>query len=150
MISRSVHPLAPVHAAPGHAGFSLIEVLVVTALVALLAALAYPSYAEHVARARRAEARATLMEAAQYMERYYSARGSYEAATLPQRLQASPPGAASPSYTLTVTVDPGGGGYTLSAQPLSNARDPCGELSLTHTGVRARAGEGLSNEACWR
>jgi len=129
-------------------GFSLIEVMFVTALVAILAALAYPSYTEHIARARRADARATLMEAAQFMERYYAAKGSYADATLPARLQASPAGSAAPSYAVALTAD--AATYKVTATPAAHLGDPCGELSLTNTGVRARGGAGLTNEQCWR
>jgi type IV pilus assembly protein PilE len=140
--------LAFLQARRARLGFSLIEVLIVTALVAVLAALAYPSYAEHMARARRAEVRATLMEVAQYMERYYAANGSYADATLPERLKASPPGAAAPSYTLTLTAD--AAGYTVTATLEAHLKDACGALALTNTGARSRTGEGLTHELCWR
>ncbi len=148
MTTPPVLTCAPVRTARGNAGFSLIEVLFVTALVAILAALAYPSYTEHIARARRADARATLMEVAQFMERYYAAKGSYADATLPARLQASPAGSAAPSYTVALTAD--AATYKVTATPAAHLVDPCGELSLTHTGVRARGGVGLSDEQCWR
>ncbi len=129
-------------------GFSLIELMVVVAVVAILAAVAYPSYASHVERARRAEVRSSLMEAAQFMERFYSATGSYASAALPQRLQGSPAGAASPTYSLTLVSD--AASYTLTATPVPPAGDVCGALVLTHTGVRTRSGSGLSDEGCWR
>lgn len=59
------------------AGVTLIELLVVLAVVAILAAIVYPSYQESVRKAKRAEARAALLQAMQQQERYYSQRNTY-------------------------------------------------------------------------
>ena len=53
-------------------GFTLIELMIVVAIIAVLASVAYPSYKEYVARSRRAEARAVLVAAQQWMERFYT------------------------------------------------------------------------------
>jgi type IV pilus assembly protein PilE len=58
-------------------GFTLIELMIAVAIVGILAAIAYPSYVEHVYRSRRAEAEATLMELAQWMERNYMLNSNY-------------------------------------------------------------------------
>lgn len=130
------------------AGFTLMELMVVLAIVALLAGVAYPSYVRHVQRAQRAEARAVLLESAQFMERYYAAKNSYTDAALPARLQAVPPGATGAGTRFNVTVSSLDGSYTLTAAPV--AADPCGKLTLTQTGSRGREGSGLSLEECWR
>jgi type IV pilus assembly protein PilE len=127
-------------------GFTLIEVMVVVAIVGILAAVAYPSYLSHLARGKRADARAMLLEAAQFMERYYTAQSTYEAASLPARFATAPAGAASPNYSLTVATT--AAGYTLTATPLFS--DPCGALVLSNTGARSRLGSGLSDAECWR
>lgn len=127
-------------------GFTLIELLVVMAITAILVAIAFPSYTAYVQRGKRADARAALLEAAQFMERYYVAQSSYDAAALPPRLQTSPPGSAQALYTLSVTSSTGA--YTLTATPL--AADPCGALVLSHTGAKSRLGSGLSDAQCWR
>ncbi len=128
----------------------MIEVMVVLAIVAIISSLAYPAYTSHIVRGRRADARAVLMESAQFLERHYSAQGSYEGAQLPQRLQTAPAGAASgAAYTLSLEAE--ATGWTLTAQ-VSAARPDvaCGDLVLTHTGQKSRRGEGLSDVACWR
>jgi type IV pilus assembly protein PilE len=77
-------------------GFTLIEVTVTVAIIAILAAIGYPSYLESVARSRRAEARAQLAEAVQYMQRFYLANDRYDidragnAVQLPAALSKSP------------------------------------------------------------
>lgn len=55
-----------------HAGFTLIEVMMVVLIVAILAAIAFPSYENFMRRARLENARTDLMSNAQMLERYYS------------------------------------------------------------------------------
>lgn len=140
------------------AGFTLVELLVVLMIVAVLTAIAYPGYARHVERARRSAARAVLLEAAQFMERYYSARNSYvldptqtplQAPTLPDALQFAPAGAGRAQASHAVTVDSvSATEYKLKAVPLLG--DPCGDLTLDSRGLRDRSATGLTVEACWR
>lgn len=135
------------------AGFTLIEVMVVVAIVSILAALVYPSYTSSVRRGDRAAARAALLEAQQYMERYYAANSRYSVASdgtgspsLPTRLQAIPTEA--PKYDLTVSAVTLNS-YTLTADPRSNS-ETCGNLTLTNTGVKGRSGSGPTIQECWR
>ena len=57
---------ATLNTAPAR-GFTLIEVMIVVAIVAILSAIALPSYTEYIRRGNRAEARAGLLQAAQWM-----------------------------------------------------------------------------------
>lgn len=145
-------------------GFSLIELLVTVAVVGLLASVAYPAYTRHVERSDRAQARAALLEAAQYLERYYSTQGTYVDAVLPDRLRRVPPapvqaannGAAPPArYLLQVAVT--ATTYTVTAVS-GNARDECGDLAISHLGVRTASRANGANAQpdpqrvahCWR
>ena len=58
-------------------GFSLIELMIVVLVLGVLMAIAYPSYEAHVTKTRRAVAASCALEAAQFMERFYTTNMSY-------------------------------------------------------------------------
>jgi type IV pilus assembly protein PilE len=69
-----------IRVAPGRsraAGVTLIELMIVLLIVAILAGIAFPSYQSHVVKTNRAAARACLMEASQFLERYYTTNLTY-------------------------------------------------------------------------
>lgn len=135
-------------------GFSLIELLTVLLIVGLLAAVAWPNYRAHVQRAQRAQGAAALLQAQQFMERLYSVQGSYLLADgskpqLPAAVQAVS-SSEQVIYRLQIeTVD--AVSYGLRADPQGAMQaDACGALTLTHTGLKGRTGNGPSVPDCWR
>jgi type IV pilus assembly protein PilE len=147
-------------------GFTLVELMVVVAIVGVLAAIAYPSYRDSVDKSRRAEARAQLMDAAQFMQRFYSQNDRYDqtnaatpvAAALPAALAVSPRSAASGTQnydigfaTNSLTV----AGFVLQAVPRTGspmANDKCGTLQINQVGRRTVTGNtgNATAETCWR
>lgn len=135
------------------AGFTLIELMVVVAVAGILAAIAYPSYMDSVRKARRADAKAALSNAAQALERYYTEKNTYLNASLGEGAgdvfpDHSPSDQAHGSayYTLSIT-NQGANTYTLNASPLGTmALDNCGVLTLDHLGQKGAA---LSVAQCW-
>lgn len=139
-------------------GFTLIEILIALAIVGILATIAVPSYFEYIRRANRAEAKAQLMEAAQYMQRFYSLHNGYDVqrdgttrVALPDSLKKSPRNGNTRYNIAIVSATPVD--YQLSATPVSN--DACGVFLLDSVGRRTTntskvQGSKLSAEVCWR
>ena len=126
-------------------GFTLIELLIALACVALLASFAWPSYQSLILKSQRAQARASLLQAAHWLERAASANGSYP---LTADVPASVLQIDGQRYKMSVTSSPQS--YTLSAAPLgAQAADTCGTLTVNHLGVRSVQGASQTAAQCW-
>lgn len=131
-------------------GFTLIELMIVVAIIGILAAVALPSYTQYVQRGDRASARAAMLEAQQFMERYYATSNTFVGAVLPARFTGVPAGA--PRYNIAVG-NLAAGTFTLTATPIGTV-SRCGNLTLTHTGVKGISVPTTPTAAdiseCWR
>ncbi len=139
-------------------GFTLVELMIVIAIIGILGAVAYPSYTSNVARGRRAEAQKALLEASQFMQRYYVANNSYadtsgKPPALPGTLTVTKTGSGGTVYDITVDTA-SQTGYTLKATPNSSglmARDECGTFVLESSGRRTMENStGKTAGECWR
>lgn len=134
-------------------GFTLIEVMIVVAVVGILAAIAFPSYQEYVAKSRRADAQAALMELSQFMERHYTTAGGYQLngnsgghPVLP--FTTAPKDGGNVFYNLSLSGAAKSQAYTLQAVPQNSmVGDKCGTLTLASTGLRGAGGDVAD---CWR
>jgi type IV pilus assembly protein PilE len=149
-------------------GFTLIELMITVVIIGILAAVALPSYSSYIARARRADARTQLLQATQFMQRFYAANDSYSSdragndviSAMPANLKKSPSDGTAVyqlntsittagSYTATVTVS----AYTLTMAPISGgvaASDACGMFTITSAGVRGVASATKTRDECWK
>ena len=133
---------------PRHGGFTLIEMMIVLVVIAVLAAIALPSYRRYMARGHRAEAKAALLQVVQWMERANTANAEYPTGQPTQiMLQALKP----PHYTLSLQDSSSSGFTVIATRADVMLGDACGDLTLTHTGLRGAQDYSVGNVAkeCW-
>lgn len=132
-------------------GFTLIEVMIVVAIIGILSAIALPSYNEYIRRGHRTEARASLLQMAQWMERAATANGVYPTATdNATAVAAALSSLQKDRYTLTMASTTST--FTVTAAPKgAQVGDKCGNYTLTQAGVRGAkdATTGAIVTECW-
>ena len=134
-------------------GFTLIELMIVVVVVAVLSSLAYPSYQEFVAKAKRTEGKAALLDAAQALERHFTNDNTYPSSLSTAGVRTySGDSAAKAAYTIAIAAGASGSlasSFTLTATPANGHVDAkCGNLSLNQLGVKGETGT-LTAAECW-
>jgi type IV pilus assembly protein PilE len=129
-------------------GMTLIELMIVVAIIGIISAIAYPAYQTYTQNARRAVAQGHLLELAQWMEREFTATGTYPNAGMPFIISPKEGGrvdynlgliTSGATFTLQATVAPAG----------SQVNDECGNLTVIQTGATDAAASGAPAD-CWR
>ncbi|RIX46804.1 MAG: type IV pilin protein [Rhodocyclales bacterium GT-UBC] len=141
-------------------GFTLIELMIVVVVISILAAVAVPSYRQYVAKSRRTDAKSALLATSQAMEKFYTEKMTYDAATLGTastdiskttspdgyytiRFDSAPTGTVCSALS---TSSSNATAYRICATPTgSQTGDACGILSIDNKGVKLPATAG-----CWR
>lgn len=128
-----------------HAGFTLIELMIVLVVIGVLLMIGLPSYQNSVVRASRNDAQGTLLGFAQAMERFYNQNYSYDGAASGGTTTGAPDGNVFPNqapldgqpfYNLTIEAADDAG-FTIRATPIAGSRqDGDGIIELNSLGRR--------------
>ncbi len=127
-------------------GFTLVELVIAVAVLAILMAVAIPSYTRYVISTNRGEAKVTLSNTGQLLERCYSRFSRYNAGDCTVTFPVT-----SETGLYAITGEVNAADFTLTATPQGNqaTRDTeCANFTLTHSGVRGVSGTGTV-EDCW-
>lgn len=140
------------------AGFTLVEGLVVVVVFAILATITLPAYQNSVRKSGRSAAKGALMDVALRQEQFFLNNRSYS--TSLSSLGLPDPYFVNKSSDFVASTDPGrvyritlantsATGYDVVATPLQDqAKDLCGNYTLTSTGNRSVSGA-AGQTACW-
>ena|SRR5690242_13705726 len=138
-------------------GFTLIELMVTVAIVAIIAAVAYPSFTKSAMKGRRADAKASLNQHAQALERCYATYGVYNNTNCSTEVNSSQAFITATSqksyYSITGTLT--GTTYILAATAVSTgpqAKDTgCTILTMNSTGQQGSGSTTATSDSggCW-
>ncbi len=129
-------------------GWTLIELVVVMLVASILVAIAYPSYVEQVIKARRADGRALLFEAAQRQQQFFTINNSFTSTIGSGGLEISA-NSREGYYTLSIAAT--ATTYTVTANRVApqTSDSKCGDLTLSHLGVKGNSGGTENADYCW-
>ncbi len=129
-------------------GWTLLELMIVLLVVAVLTAIAYPSYNDYLVKSRRGDGKALLYQAAQRQQQFYTVNNAYTDSVGTGGLDIS--GTSNEGY-YTLSISATATTYTLTAEPVApqTADAYCGQLTLSHIGVKGISGTASSADDCW-
>lgn len=126
-------------------GFSLIEILLVLLMIAILACLGIPSWQRYLREARRADARASLLQIALLQQQYLANHARYGNLTQLGIIPISSQG----YYQLRIRKHDRPLNFIATAIPVgSQALDSCGVFAINQED-RVTDQIQYANNACW-
>jgi len=153
--------------APGHAGFTLVELMITVVILSILVAIAIPAYTSEIRKSRRTEARTALLDLASREERFYSTVNTYSTSPTDLAYGTGTAWPAAPGmsvgsgyYQVTVTTTaadptttpPTLAGYLITATAVGpQAGDTqCATFFVTQTGQQGATGSATASTDCWQ
>jgi type IV pilus assembly protein PilE len=139
-------------------GFTVVELLAVLVVLAILATIAMPMYQNSVRKGSRTAAKGALMDVALRQEQFFLNNRSYSSNLtglgLPDPYYVNKTSdsvaASDPGRVYQISLDNAGTTAfdAVAAAVLDQAKDGCGNYTLTSTGNRTVSG-GAGTTACW-
>ncbi len=112
-------------------GFTLIELMIVVAVVALLLVITLPAYNGYTERARRGDAKSSLLSAQLKQEKWRANHTTYGALSDIWTGTSSNEG----FYTMAVVGTPNGAEFVMTATPTgAQSGDDCGTFAINQDG----------------
>jgi type IV pilus assembly protein PilE len=126
------------------AGFTLIELMVVTVIIGIISLFAYSTYSKSVQKSRRAEGKAMLLEAAALQERRIADSGTYATDMTNLGYAANPAISDNAIYSVSASNT---NGFTLTATAIGRQAvdTQCATMSLNALGQKSST----TSSDCW-
>lgn len=127
-------------------GVTLLELMIVVVIIGILASIAYPNYREFVARAKRNEAKAALLQIAQNQERFYLQNNTYTLDMTQLGFPDDPFITDTESYSVNVTAADANDFTAVATYQRPDAeKDKCQTFSIDGRGGKTS----LPDDNCW-
>ncbi|WP_323135075.1 type IV pilin protein [Methylophaga sp. OBS3] len=135
-------------------GFTLIELMIVVVVIAIFAAIAIPAYQSYVERARRADAKSTILAIQLAQEKWRANNPAYSSdMTDLGYTQTDNNSSIDGFYIVDIAAGANATNYTVTAQPTGpQVNDVCGTLTLTVTAANGEVYTATGGDAatCWQ